>query len=56
MQFILTTWDIYGDGGDINTTHDAIHALARILANNGAPSNVPMTLCSYNPSTRMSGP
>jgi membrane-bound lytic murein transglycosylase B len=52
MQFIPTTWDIYGDGGDINDTHDAIHAAARMLANNGAPSNMTTALYSYNPSNR----
>jgi hypothetical protein len=52
MQFIPTTWDIYGDGGDINNTHDAIHAAARMLANNGAPSNMATALYSYNPSSR----
>jgi hypothetical protein len=52
MQFIPTTWDIYGEGGDINNTHDAIHAAARMLANNGAPSNMATALYSYNPSNR----
>ena len=52
MQFIPTTWDIYGEGGDINDTHDAIHAAARMLVNNGAPSNMTTALYSYNPSSR----
>jgi hypothetical protein len=52
MQFIPTTWDIYGEGGDINSTHDAIHAAARMLAHNGAPSNMTTALYSYNPSNR----
>jgi hypothetical protein len=52
MQFIPTTWDIYGQGGDINDTHDAIHAAGRMLANNGAPSNMATALYSYNPSMR----
>jgi hypothetical protein len=52
MQFIPTTWDIYGRGGDINNTHDAIHAAARMLVNNGAPSNMETALYSYNPSNR----
>lgn len=52
MQFIPTTWDIYGEGGDINDTHDAIHAAARMLANNGAPSDMATALYSYNPSIR----
>ena len=52
MQFIPTTWDIYGEGGDINNTHDAIHAAARMLRANGAPSNMTSALYSYNPSNR----
>ena len=52
MQFIPTTWDIYGEGGDINNTHDAIHAAARMLRRNGAPSNMASALYSYNPSNR----
>ncbi len=52
MQFIPTTWDIYGEGGDINNTHDAIHAAARMLRRNGAPSNMATALYSYNPSNR----
>ena len=52
MQFIPTTWDIYGRGGDIHDTHDAIHAAGRMLVNNGAPSNMATALYSYNPSNR----
>ena len=52
MQFIPTTWDVYGEGGDINSTHDAIHAAARMLRANGAPSNMESALYSYNPSNR----
>ena len=35
MQFIPTTWDIYGAGGDINDAHDAILAAGRLLRANG---------------------
>ena len=52
MQFIPSTWDIYGEGGDINDTHDAILAAARMLRANGAPSNMASALYSYNPSNR----
>ena len=52
MQFIPSTWEIYGEGGDINDTHDAIHAAARMLRRNGAPSNMASALYSYNPSNR----
>jgi hypothetical protein len=52
MQFIPSTWDIYGEGGDIDNTHDAIHAAARMLRANGAPSDMASALYSYNPSNR----
>ena len=52
MQFIPSTWAIYGRGGDINNTHDAIHAAARMLRANGAPSNMASALYAYNPSNR----
>ena len=52
MQFIPSTWQIYGQGGDINNTHDAIHAAGRMLRANGAPSNMASALYSYNPSNR----
>ena len=35
MQFLPTTWDIYGAGGDINDPHDAILAAGRLLRSNG---------------------
>ena len=35
MQFIPTTWDIYGAGGDIEDPHDAILAAGRLLRANG---------------------
>ena len=52
MQFIPSTWEIYGNEGDINNTHDAIHAAARMLRANGAPSDMASALYSYNPSNR----
>jgi len=52
MQFIPSTWEIYGEGGDINNTHDAILAAARLLRTNGAPSDMASALYSYNPSNR----
>jgi membrane-bound lytic murein transglycosylase B len=52
MQFIPTTWDIYGNGGDINSYPDAIHAAARLLRSNGAPANLAAALFAYNPSNR----
>jgi hypothetical protein len=52
MQFIPSTWAIYGQGGDIRSTRDSIHAAARLLRANGAPSNMAGALYSYNPSNR----
>ena len=50
MQFLPTTWDIYGEGGDINDPRDAIFAAARLLRANGAPGDMPEALWHYNPS------
>ena len=49
MQFIPSTWDAYGDGGDINSPHDSILAAARYLAHNGfADGDVDGALFNYN--------
>ena len=50
MQFIPTTWDIYGEGGDVNDPADAILAAARLLRANGAPDDMAQALWHYNPS------
>lgn len=50
MQFIPTTWQIYGHGGDIRDPHDAILAAARLLRANGAPQRYGPALRAYNPS------
>jgi membrane-bound lytic murein transglycosylase B len=50
MQFLPSTWDIYGAGGDINDPRDAIHAAARLLRANGAPGDMANALWHYNPS------
>jgi membrane-bound lytic murein transglycosylase B len=50
MQFIPSTWKIYGQGGDIQDPHDAILAAARLLRDNGAPGNYARALYAYNPS------
>jgi membrane-bound lytic murein transglycosylase B len=49
MQFIPTTWDLYGAGGDINDPRDAILAAARLLRANGAPADMANALWHYNP-------
>ncbi len=50
MQFIPSTWDIYGAGGDINDPRDAILAAGRLLRANGAPRRMAAALYRYNPS------
>jgi len=50
MQFIPSTWDIYGRGGDIHDPHDAILAAANLLNHAGAPGNYRRALYAYNPS------
>jgi soluble lytic murein transglycosylase-like protein len=50
MQFIPSTWRIYGRGGNIRDPHDAILAAARLLRANGAPRRYGRALHAYNPS------
>lgn len=50
MQFIPSTWRIYGRGGNIQDTHDAILAASRLLRANGAPGSYGRALYAYNPS------
>jgi soluble lytic murein transglycosylase-like protein len=49
MQFIPSTWRIYGQGGNIRDPHDAIQAAARLLLDRGAPGNYGRALYAYNP-------
>ena len=49
MQFIPSTWAVYGDG-DINDDHDAIRAAARYLKAAGGPGNMDKAIYAYNPS------
>src|SRR5689334_22265485 len=51
MQFLPSTWKLYGAGGDINDAHDAILAAARLLKANGAPGDMAEALRHYNAST-----
>ena len=52
MQFLPSTWETYGAGGDINSYRDAIAAAGRLLKANGAPSNMAGALFAYNNSNR----
>ena len=47
MQFIPSTWDIYGNG-NIWDPRDAIMAAARYLSASGAPGNMNGALFAYN--------
>ena len=51
MQFIPTTWDIYGEGGDVHDPRDAILAAGRLLQANGFASDRAGALHRYNNST-----
>jgi membrane-bound lytic murein transglycosylase B len=52
MQFIPTTWDMYGEGGDIESTRDSIAAAARKLRADGARTDMDGALFAYNNSNR----
>lgn len=51
MQFLPSTWDAYGAGGDIEDPHDAILAAARYLRASGASRDLDRALYAYNHST-----
>lgn len=48
MQFMPSTWEAYGGGGDINDTHDAIMGAARYLAANNGAVDIDNALYRYN--------
>jgi soluble lytic murein transglycosylase-like protein len=50
MQFIPSTWQAYGMGGDVNDPHDAIMGAANYLSASGAPGDLTGALYAYNPS------
>lgn len=49
MQFLPSTWEIYGGSGDIDDPRDSILAASRLLAANGAPDDMAGALWHYNP-------
>src|SRR5262249_6717935 len=51
MQFIPSTWKIYGGGGDVQDPHDAILGAANLLSHSGAPGSYSRALMAYNPSS-----
>lgn len=50
MQFLPSTWDAYGMGGDIRDPRDAVLAAANYLHRSGAPDDYERALYAYNPS------
>jgi membrane-bound lytic murein transglycosylase B len=50
MQFLPSTWRVYGLGGDIHDPHDAILGAANYLHRSGAPGSYTHALFAYNPS------
>ena len=49
MQFLPSTWDAYGMGGDVHDPRDAILGAANYLASSGAPQDYRAALYHYNP-------
>jgi soluble lytic murein transglycosylase-like protein len=50
MQFIPSTWEAYGMGGDVDDPRDAIMGAANYLRASGAPESYRRALYAYNPS------
>lgn len=50
MQFLPSTWDAYGMGGNVWDPHDAILGAANYLSASGAPERMYDALHAYNPS------
>ncbi len=48
MQFLPSTWEQYGMGGDIHEPHDAILGAANYLRASGAPRSYRRALFAYN--------
>ena len=49
MQFLPSTWDAYGLGGDVRDPHDAVLGAANYLDASGAPEDYRRALYAYNP-------
>ena len=52
MQFLPSTFAVYGDGGDILSLHDSIMAAGRYLAANGFADDHDHAIFRYNNSNR----
>lgn len=49
MQFLPSTWEAYGLGGDVHDPHDAVLGAANYLRASGAPNDYRAALYAYNP-------
>jgi hypothetical protein len=49
MQFLPSTWEAFGMGGDIHDTRDAIPGAANYLSATGSPADDRAALWAYNP-------
>jgi hypothetical protein len=49
MQFLPSTWEAYGMGGDVHDPHDAVLGAANYLRASGAPGDYREALWHYNP-------
>ncbi len=49
MQFLPSTWEAYGMGGDVHDAHDAVLGAANYLHASGAPADDHAALYAYNP-------
>jgi soluble lytic murein transglycosylase-like protein len=49
MQFLPSTWEAYGLGGDVRDPRDAIMGAANYLASSGSPDDDRQALYRYNP-------
>jgi hypothetical protein len=49
MQFLPSTWEAFGMGGDIHATEDAILGAANYLSATGSPADDRAALWAYNP-------
>jgi Transglycosylase SLT domain len=52
MQFLPSTFDVYGEGGDINSPRDSIMAAGRYLAANGFANDRDSAIFRYNNADR----
>jgi murein DD-endopeptidase MepM/ murein hydrolase activator NlpD len=48
MQFLPSTWQVYGEGGNPYDPRDSIYAAARLLQSAGASTDLPAAIYAYN--------